>query len=82
MSAYINKTYQEEFFDLIEPVFVEHFKTQYGSSPSITELKQHLISTNVDKLIEHLKSLNSRASSIYSHSELSRIIQIYIRKLR
>ena len=82
MSANLTPTYQEDLFEHIEPIFIEHFKHQHGNSPSIMELKQHLVSTSIDRLIDHLKSLNTRLTASYSHSELSRSIQLYIRKLK
>ena len=82
MSASLANSYHEDLLDLIEPLFIDHFKHIHGSSPSIMELKQHLVSTNIEKLIDHIKSINNRISEIYSHTELTRSINIYIRKLR
>ena len=82
MSARLAHTNQNDLFDLIEPLIVEHFKSVYGSSPSLTELKHHLVTTSIDKLIDHMHHFNSLISEIYTHSEIVSTIHLYIRKLK
>ena len=52
MSAQLTHANQNDLFDVIEPLFVEHFKIIHGSSPSLTELKHHLFTTRIDRLID------------------------------
>ena len=87
MSAILSNTHQEDrfasdLFDIIEPLFVEHFEYAHGNTPTLIELKQHLVSTSIDKLVEHIKSINSRISELYSNTELTNTIHAYIRKLK
>ena len=66
---------------LIEPMFIEHFKMIHGSSPTLAELKQHLVNTGIDQLADYVRSTNRVLSTIYTKSELAQIAQFYIRKL-
>lgn len=74
-------TTQHEIISEIEPIFIEHFKITHGNTPSLIELKQHLVSIGIDGLIEHLRNMSEHVVSLYSKSELTQTIQIYIRKL-
>lgn len=72
----------QDLFSVIEPLFIEHFKLTHGDSPSITELKQHLVNTGIDKLTDHVHSLNTRITELYTHSDIVNTIGLYIRKLK
>ena len=74
-------TPQNEIFSHIEPIFIEHFKNTHGNTPTIIELKQHLISIGIDHLVAYLREINQRLVTLYSESELAKSIQLYIRKL-
>ena len=66
---------------IIEPIFIEHFKKIHGSSPTLTELKQHLVFTGIDRLVDYVRETNSNLSNLYSKSELIQQTQLYIRQL-
>ena len=82
MSAQLTHANQNDLFDAIEPLFVEHFKSIHGSSPSLAELKHHLVTTSIDRLIDNIYSFNSRITELYTHSEIVGSINPHIRKLK
>lgn len=74
----------DQFSDLsplIEPIFIEHFKKVYGYSPTLAELKQHLVYTGIDRLVEYIRSANHSLAETYNNYELAQSVQVYIRKL-
>ena len=66
---------------IIEFLFIEHFKKIHGSSPTLAELKQHLVFTGIDKLVDYVCKENSDIANLYSKSELIYTTQLYIRHL-
>lgn len=66
---------------IIEPIFIEHFKKIHGNSPTLAELKQHLVFTGIDRLVEYVREVNSSLLDIYTNSELKQKTQSYIRQL-
>ena len=82
MSAQLTLANQNDLFNVIEPLFVDHFKSVHGSSPSLTELKHHLVTTSIDRLIDHVHNINVHISELYTHPEIISTINLYIRKLK
>ena len=66
---------------IIEPLFIEHFKKIHGNSPTLAELKQHLVFTGIDRLVEYVRESNNSLCELYSKSELVHKTQLYIRQL-
>ncbi len=66
----------------VEPIFISYYKDDVGSSPTLIELKQYLVSNTSDKLIAILKNSDSAVFKSMSAKELLRIVNLYIRKLR
>ena len=66
---------------IIESIFIEHFKKIHGSSPTLTELKQHLVFTGIDQLVEYVREVNASLANLYSKSELINTTKLYIRHL-
>ena len=66
---------------IIEPLFIEHFKKTHGSSPTLAELKQHLVFTGIDRLVDYVRETNSSLANLYSKSELTLTTKLYIRHL-
>lgn len=66
---------------IIEPLFIEHFKKIHGNSPTLAELKQHLVFTGVDRLVDYMREANSSLCELYPKSELVHKTQLYIRQL-
>ena len=66
---------------IIEPLFIEHFKKIHGNSPTLAELKQHLVFTGIDRMVEYVRETNSSLCELYSKSELVYKTQLYIRQL-
>lgn len=66
---------------IIEPIFIEHFKKTHGNSPTLAELKQHLVFTGIERLVEYVREVNSSLLELYSKSELTQETQLYIRHL-
>lgn len=66
---------------IIEPIFIEHFKKIHGSSPTLAELKQHLVFTGIERLVEYVREVNSGLLELYTKTELKQKTQSYIRQL-
>ena len=66
---------------VIEPIFIEHYKSIHDTSPTLAELKQHLANTKINDLVDYIRKANCTLSTIYSNSELAQIAHFYIRKL-
>lgn len=45
MPSHTTAVAHHDLLHTIEPLFIEHFKAAHGASPSLTELKQHLVHT-------------------------------------
>ena len=78
----LNEPYDiTELSFIIESILIEHFKHIHGSSPTLAELRQHLVFTGINKLVEYIRAANSDLRESYSKSELVHETQLYIRHL-
>jgi len=68
--------------EIAEPIFITHYKIENGSSPTLYELKQFLVSHTAEKLISILQNSDSKIFKSMSAIDLLSIVNIYVRKLR
>ncbi len=66
----------------LEPIFVAYYKNQNGKSPTLSELKQYLVTQATENLVDMLKNSDSSILKSMSARDLLATINIYIRKLR
>ena len=67
---------------IAEPIFISNYINETGTSPTLTELKQYLVSHTSENLISILKNSDPTHFKAMSTKETSAIINLYIRKLR
>ena len=68
--------------EIAEPIFITHYKNENGSSPTLYELKQFLVSLTPEKLISILQNSDSSIFKSMSALDLLSVVNIYLRKLR
>ena len=66
----------------LESILISNYRNEFGTSPTLVELKQYVVSNTSDKLISILKSSNSTTFRPMPAKELLAFVNIYIRKLR
>ncbi len=67
---------------IAEPIFISNYKNETGTSPTLIELKQYLVSHTSENLVTILKSSDSTPFKAMSAKEILAVINLYIRKLR
>lgn len=82
MTVAQNAVNSGNIFTSMESAFITYYKNENGISPTLVELKQHLVSHGSEKLVRVLKNTNSNIFNAMSAKELLATINLYIRKLR
>ena len=82
MSAVQNAFDDNYIITDLESILISNYRIEFGTSPTLVELKQYIVSNSSEKLISILRSSNSTIFSSMPPTECLALVNIYIRKLR
>jgi hypothetical protein len=82
MSTALASYESKNLLDELEAILVSLYTSENGSSPTLYELKQYIVSYASEKLADVLITSGSSIFESMSNKEAKSVINLYIRKLR